>query len=599
MEEKEGRPLLPPGGVDSIDLDRLQKEVRGQCNRLIPEYQPLVVPVTYMDRQLVVIYAPAGEARPYQAPVASKGGERAYFIRQGSESVQAQGNALTQLLQMTAHIPFDDRKNFEATIDDLSPALVRNFLRDIKSDLVEVSKDLSDLELYRALQIIAPANGHEVPKNIGLLFFTNDPENIFPGEQIVIAQFGDDFGGDFIEEKTFRGPLHVQVRQALDYMNSLSTTMIRKLPGQAEAARAVAFPYEAMEEALVNAVFHRSYDGEYEPTKVMLYPNQVEITSYPGPMPGLRPEQFQEGNRVPRVPLRNRRIGDFLKELRLAEAWGTGIPKIRRRMRDNGSPEPQFEFGDTYFTVVLPAHPQYIVVHALREGAHLWAIGERKKALAHIKSAVQRVPQSGAPTAQFIEYTASIGEISEAQRHLQQFKTKELESADGHLPYLAMARVYLDVQDYRKAASVLEQARQPVRYDEIVEMAVLHKRAGDLESAHRLFADNVEWIKEDPKAVHEFAETKMKLAARLRKHRNGSTVQMRLYKEAAELLRRVIFLSRDDTRSAWAYFHLAQSLSRLRSPETAVMQALERAMSLLPHENKFREWMHSRKRDDA
>ncbi|WP_127586140.1 AlbA family DNA-binding domain-containing protein [Paenibacillus koleovorans] len=127
IEEKEGRPLLPPFGVDDIDLDQFQKDVRGQCNRFIPEYQPLIVPVTYMNKQLMVIYAPAGEARPYQAPVAVRGGEKAYYIRQGSQSVHAQGNYLTQLLQMTERIPFDDRRNYETTVDDLSPTLVRSF----------------------------------------------------------------------------------------------------------------------------------------------------------------------------------------------------------------------------------------------------------------------------------------------------------------------------------------------------------------------------------------------------------------------------------------------------------------------------------------
>ena len=40
---------------------------------------------------------------------------------------------------------------------------------------------------------------------------------------------------------------------------------------------------------------------------------------------------------------RNRRIGEFLKELELAEGRSTGVPKILRVMRDNGSPAPSFE----------------------------------------------------------------------------------------------------------------------------------------------------------------------------------------------------------------------------------------------------------------
>jgi len=60
---------------------------------------------------------------------------------------------------------------------------------------------------------------------------------------------------------------------------------------------------------------------------------------------------------VPSVPARNRRIGEMLKELKLAEA--RGIRKVFRAMIDNGSPPPRYEFDEerTYFTVILPAHP--------------------------------------------------------------------------------------------------------------------------------------------------------------------------------------------------------------------------------------------------
>ncbi len=102
---------------------------------------------------------------------------------------------------------------------------------------------------------------------------------------------------------------------------------------------------------------------------------------------------LQSGAQIPPVPNRNRRIGEFLKELRLAEGRGTGIPKIRRKMSENGSPEPVFEFDEarSYFRVILPAHPQYVVIHAIRESAHLWAVGERQRALANLEAASEAV----------------------------------------------------------------------------------------------------------------------------------------------------------------------------------------------------------------
>jgi ATP-dependent DNA helicase RecG len=56
---------------------------------------------------------------------------------------------------------------------------------------------------------------------------------------------------------------------------------------------------------------------------------------------------------------RNRRIGEFLKELDLTEGRCTGIPKIRAAMERNGSPPPRFstDEGRTFFLVDLPGPP--------------------------------------------------------------------------------------------------------------------------------------------------------------------------------------------------------------------------------------------------
>ena len=52
------------------------------------------------------------------------------------------------------------------------------------------------------------------------------------------------------------------------------------------------------------------------------------------------------------IILRNRRIGEFLKELRLTEGRATGIPTIKRVLADNGSPPAIFDTDGekrTYF----------------------------------------------------------------------------------------------------------------------------------------------------------------------------------------------------------------------------------------------------------
>ena len=87
--------------------------------------------------------------------------------------------------------------------------------------------------------------------------------------------------------------------------------------------------------------------------------DRIEILSFPGPMPPLKIEDLNKGSGQVRT-YRNRRIGDFLKELHLTEGRCTGIPKIHRAMEANGSPPAIFKTDSEclYFLTILPIHPE-------------------------------------------------------------------------------------------------------------------------------------------------------------------------------------------------------------------------------------------------
>jgi ATP-dependent DNA helicase RecG len=70
-------------------------------------------------------------------------------------------------------------------------------------------------------------------------------------------------------------------------------------------------------------------------------------------------EDLKAGRAVSRR-YRNRRIGEFLREPDMTEGRSTGIPKILKEMRANGSPAPLFETTDDgrlAFVIRLSRHP--------------------------------------------------------------------------------------------------------------------------------------------------------------------------------------------------------------------------------------------------
>lgn len=221
---------------------------------------------------------------------------------------------------------------------------------------------LSVEALARQMNVAGGPTESPWPKNVGLMFFNETPERFFPGVQIDVVWFPEGAGGDRFEEKIFKGPLAQMTREALSYIqrNFLRETVI-KHPDRAEATRVWNFPYAAIEEALVNAVYHRSYE-EREPIEVRISNEELVILSFPGPDRSIRLEDFQTGRAVSRR-YRNRRIGEFFKELEMTEGRSTGIPKILKEMAANGSPAPLFETDDDRlsFVIRLPRHPLALV----------------------------------------------------------------------------------------------------------------------------------------------------------------------------------------------------------------------------------------------
>ncbi len=360
VAEKNGRPVLPPKGLPPDSIDGIQKELLNLGHSaIVPYYHPLSAAYVMDGRTILVLSVPGGEVRPYKArtSVTQKRSDWAYYIRKQTSTVRATGEDKRELLSLAATVPFDDRYNQSATLDELSPQLMKEFLRAVGSDLADDVDVLPREELGRQMNVIGGPSERPFPKNVGLLFFNEAPHHFFPVTQIDVVYFPEGAGGDRFEEKTFQGPLDRITRDAISYIerNYIKETVI-KYPDRPEAERLWNFPLAAVEEAVVNAVYHRSYEIR-EPVEIRVSPEDLVVLSFPGPDRSIRMSDLRNGRGVSRR-YRNRRIGEFLKELELTEGRSTGIRKILNAMERNGSPRPEFDTDDdrSYFLVRLPVH---------------------------------------------------------------------------------------------------------------------------------------------------------------------------------------------------------------------------------------------------
>lgn len=363
VAEQNGQPQLPPVGLLPEQIDAIQKELLNLGHSAIsPPYHPLTATYDIQGKTILVLWAPGGETRPYKAKtrLGDKHNTWAYYLRKHTSTVKATGEDERELISLAATVPFDDRYRQTATLEDLSPYLMREFLQEIGSDLAQEAKNMELEALGRRMNVVGGPSEMVFPKNVGLLFFNEHPEQFFPATQIDVVYFPEGAGGDRFEEKIFKGPLGRITREALRYIDSLYLKEgVIKHPDRPEAERFWNFPLAAIEEALVNAVYHRSYEIR-EPIEIRIERNELMVLSFPGPDRSISLADLQTGKAVSRR-YRNRRIGEFLKELDLTEGRSTGLPKIFRKMAQNGSPKPIFETDEdrSYFLVRLPVHEAF------------------------------------------------------------------------------------------------------------------------------------------------------------------------------------------------------------------------------------------------
>ncbi len=363
VQEQNGRPVYPLKGVSPDKIDAWQKDIFAKCKLIRPTYTPIIDVVDYMNQKLLVLWCPGGESRPYASPktMAKNNKEKIHYIRKASSTVEPSDDEEKDLYQLANRVPFDDRVNHNADISDLNIVLIQNYLREVNSALYEKAVAGDFLSVCRDMNIISELPEYVKPKNVGLMFFSMEPEKFFPYTQIDVVQFPSGLGGNDFIEKTFKGPIHQQLREALLYIrNMVLVEKVIKHPDRAEADRFYNYPYAAIEEALSNAIYHRAYD-EREPIEVRIEPDRIEIVSFPGPDRSVTIEGLKS-YRVTNRRYRNRRIGDFLKELHLTEGRNTGFKKILDAIEANGSPMPEFETDESrsYFITRFFPHEQFV-----------------------------------------------------------------------------------------------------------------------------------------------------------------------------------------------------------------------------------------------
>lgn len=368
VEEENGIAKRPVKGLPTNEIDGILKDMVGFNNKINPYYMPRTSVEEVDGQNILVIWAPSGVNRPYdvrESVVSKNNPKTEWYIRSGSSSIVAKGEVLDELREMANRTPFDDRGNPDISVDDISPMLVLDYLKKVDSKLVTDFHKVPIEDILDKMDLFTGPTERRMLKNVAAMMFCENPAKFFPYTQVEIVLFPNGLEqdpGNMIEIPKISGPVPYMIKATLDYLKTnLIKERIIKPKDKAESEKFFNYPYQAFEEAVVNALYHRDYQ-EREPVEIRIEPQGVAILSYAGPDRSISMEAIQKAKLLKARRYRNRRLGDFLKELDLSEGRATGIPTIQDELRKNGSLPAHIETDDarSYFLIEIPCREGFM-----------------------------------------------------------------------------------------------------------------------------------------------------------------------------------------------------------------------------------------------
>ncbi len=274
---------------------------------------------------VIIITVLRGTARPYY--LAGKGVRpEGVYVRQGSSSVPASETAILNMIKETSGDCYEASRSLkqELTFEKTAKYFAKKGIDFGKAQM-------------RTLKLIGSDNMYT---NLGMLLSDQCVHTlkiaVFQGSQKTV----------FLDRRELTGSLLEQLEEAYSYID-LSNRTKAEFAGLERIDRRN-YPAEAIREALLNAIVHRDYSIRAS-TLISIFDDRIEIVSIGGLVRGISYDDIMLGVSV----LRNEHLANVFYRLKLIEAYGTGILKIRESYSDSGK-KPKIEVSDNAFKITLP-----------------------------------------------------------------------------------------------------------------------------------------------------------------------------------------------------------------------------------------------------
>jgi len=301
--------LLGVRDDQTVGGETLTSDMKARINSVARNCNPPVQVKIKQIQEVVLIEVPQGEEKPYSCG-------SGYFRRLDGTTQKMTNHELRIMFQENEIVPFEDKIHKSATWDNISKEKIRNFLKEADISM----RKIVPRDILTSLNI---ADGDGIT-NAGVLFFAKDPRRFIVQAQMTLIAFK---GLDRV---------HIYDRQdvqddLLTQFNAAVFFLMKHLNRRSEIIGVnrkdiYELPFEALREAIANAIIHRDYSVRGTSLMVEVYDDRVEIVN-PGVFPQHRKKEFGKIS-----VRRNEHIADLFFRMDKVERAGTGIRRMKEAM---------------------------------------------------------------------------------------------------------------------------------------------------------------------------------------------------------------------------------------------------------------------------
>ena len=327
---KGGMIILGVRDDKTIIGEKLTNDLKARITSLARNCTPPLQVKVKQIQNVVTIDVSEGEEKPY-------GCSSGYFRRLDGATQKMTNHELRIMFREHDIVRFEEKTVNGFSFNDISMKKVRAFVKEAGIKIGNITA----ADFLRSLKVA----DRTTVKIAGILFFARDPYEHLHQAQLTLLGFKGTKKLHIYDRRDIRDDLLTQFNEAILFLEKHLN--VRSEIKGINRVDIYEIPFDAIREAIVNALMHRDYSIAGSQVSVEVYDDRVEITNPGGLPPGLTKKAF--GTISIR---RNERISDLFFRLHKVERVGMGIQRMRETMEAAGLREPAFE-TDGFFRTIL------------------------------------------------------------------------------------------------------------------------------------------------------------------------------------------------------------------------------------------------------